>query len=399
MGIAIFFTFVVELIPIIRLMSWQTLPNGILLKNAPTLNTLNDTYNADIEELGYNRNELYVGDYFSIRPTIIGYFKLITRELIAIHRDDDLIMSQADIDNYLSELFGLREYEEEDLIKEGIENRGISQKYIESVCGGKAYDNTIINGKYVFEFEDGFLSNFHHGDGLSATARDVLDVDAYIQAAYSWYGGDKTKIVREINLHAACFGTIDLTYIRSSTIRRQFSYPNGCCNYIAMAAFYKSYDVSFDDLLNSTHGLYEIIEKDTLSTKIKAYGKIYTQVTDLCDINANTTHEEGSDGRSGYVYVMINPSLPNLVKIGKTTREPSERAKELSSATGVPTPFILVYSKPFADCHFAEKVIHGYLEDKGARVNGNREFFKISTSEAIDLINVYYNIEQNEMSK
>ena len=96
---------------------------------------------------------------------------------------------------------------------------------------------------------------------------------------------------------------------------------------------------------------------------------------------------------------MVNPSLPNIVKIGKTTRDPNERAKELSSATGVPTPFILVYSKPFADCHFAEKVIHGYLEDKGVRVSGNREFFQISTSEAIDLINVYYSIEQKDSSK
>ena len=32
---------------------------------------------------------------------------------------------------------------------------------------------------------------------------------------------------------------------------------------------------------------------------------------------------------NGYVYVLMNPSLQNMVKIGKTTREPEERAKEL----------------------------------------------------------------------
>ena len=94
---------------------------------------------------------------------------------------------------------------------------------------------------------------------------------------------------------------------------------------------------------------------------------------------------------------MVNPSLPNLVKIGKTTREPNERAKELSLATGVPTPFILVYYKPFKDCHLAETVIHHFFEEKGTRVNGNREFFQVSTTEAIDIINLYFKIEQEKV--
>lgn len=373
-------------------MSWHKLSNGILLKNAPIHTSLNDAYDADIQELGYNRYELYAGDYFSFKPTIIGYFKLLTRELIAFHRDDDVIMSQVDIDNYMSELFELREEQEEDLLKEGIENKAISQSYIESVCGRKADGDTLSNGKYIFEFKDGFLSDFRQADGISALARDVLDIDGYIKSAYSWYNGDMSKIIREINLHADCFGIIDLTYIKSESIRKQFSYPNGCCNYIAMAAHYKSCDVDFEDVLNSMHGAYEVIDNNALSMKIKAYGKVFVQITET---DSSTPDVSMVDNDSfGYVYVMINPSLPDVVKIGKTTREPCERAKELSSATGVPTPFILVYSKPFADCHFAEKVIHGYFEKKGARVNGNREFFRVSTMEAIDLINLYHKMEQ-----
>ena len=114
-------------------MSWHKLSNGILLKNAPIHTSLNDAYDADIQELGYNRYELYAGDYFGFKPTIIGYFKLLTRELVAFHRDDDVIMSQVDIDNYIAELFELREEQEEDLLKEGIENRGISQSYISRI--------------------------------------------------------------------------------------------------------------------------------------------------------------------------------------------------------------------------------------------------------------------------
>ena len=87
----------------------------------------------------------------------------------------------------------------------------------------------------------------------------------------------------------------------------------------------------------------------------------------------------------GFVYVMINASYTGLVKIGKTTKDPDERAKELSSATGVATPFIVVYKRQFNNCHVAEKVVHNILEEQGYRVNYSREFFSISISDAIDI--------------
>ena len=79
---------------------------------------------------------------------------------------------------------------------------------------------------------------------------------------------------------------------------------------------------------------------------------------------------------SGYVYVLINPSMENLVKIGKTKREPNERAKELSSTTGVPTPFIVVYDCYFESCSEAEIFVHTYLENKGFRVSSIENFLK-----------------------
>lgn len=88
----------------------------------------------------------------------------------------------------------------------------------------------------------------------------------------------------------------------------------------------------------------------------------------------------------GYIYVMMNASYNGLVKIGKTTKDPQERAKELSSATGVATPFIVVFKKEFKNCHVAEKFIHSILEEQGYRVNASREFFSIDITEAINLI-------------
>ena len=89
---------------------------------------------------------------------------------------------------------------------------------------------------------------------------------------------------------------------------------------------------------------------------------------------------------NGYVYVLMNPSMQNLVKIGKTKREPEERAKELSSTTGVPTPFVVVYNCYFESCSNAESFIHKYLEHKGFRVSSNREFFEIPIKDAIDSV-------------
>ena len=89
----------------------------------------------------------------------------------------------------------------------------------------------------------------------------------------------------------------------------------------------------------------------------------------------------------GFVYIMINPSYgKEIVKIGKTTKEPEERAKELSSSTGVATPFIVVYKRAFKNCHIAEKIAHEILESRGCRVNSSREFFAISIPDAINII-------------
>ncbi|MCM3226627.1 GIY-YIG nuclease family protein [Terribacillus saccharophilus] len=88
----------------------------------------------------------------------------------------------------------------------------------------------------------------------------------------------------------------------------------------------------------------------------------------------------------GYIYILINSSMEGLVKIGKTTRNPEGRVKELSSATGVPTPFTLIYKEKFNDCDKAEKSIHERLELMGKRLTRNREFFTVPVYEAIKIV-------------
>jgi hypothetical protein len=103
-------------------------------------------------------------------------------------------------------------------------------------------------------------------------------------------------------------------------------------------------------------------------------------------------------GNPGYVYALINQSLPNTVKIGKTTKDPSIRASELSAATGVPTPFFVAFEAYFNDCDAAESYVHAFLESKGVRLAANREFFSVSPTVAINAIHEAqnkYGVSQN----
>jgi hypothetical protein len=86
---------------------------------------------------------------------------------------------------------------------------------------------------------------------------------------------------------------------------------------------------------------------------------------------------------AGYVYILTNPALPGLLKIGKTTRTPQLRAEELSKPTGVPMPFEVAYSLYGIDCHRVEKRVHQQLST--VRVRG-REFFELPLGEAIAVV-------------
>jgi hypothetical protein len=88
----------------------------------------------------------------------------------------------------------------------------------------------------------------------------------------------------------------------------------------------------------------------------------------------------------GYIYVLANSAMPDLVKVGKTTRTPAERAAELSKVTGVPTPFIVVYEQLVEDCTAAEEFVHTMLQQKGYRESDNREFFRASPNEVIRFV-------------
>ena len=87
-----------------------------------------------------------------------------------------------------------------------------------------------------------------------------------------------------------------------------------------------------------------------------------------------------------YIYILINPSLKGLLKIGRTDRSPEERAIELSNSSNMPTPFIVAYDEKVPDSKTAEKLIHDELMQQGFRVSDSREFFSIPLKNAIQVV-------------
>ena len=86
--------------------------------------------------------------------------------------------------------------------------------------------------------------------------------------------------------------------------------------------------------------------------------------------------------KKGYVYVLSNPSMPNLVKIGRSKHGGRVRAEEIykKGGTGVPSKFNMEFEIWCEDSFTVESDVHCLLAE--SRVNNGREFFKVSTEDA-----------------
>ncbi len=87
----------------------------------------------------------------------------------------------------------------------------------------------------------------------------------------------------------------------------------------------------------------------------------------------------------GYVYILTNPSMPGLVKIGFTNQYKLDYRLTDLWMTGVPEPFTLEASYKTRDALNVEKTIHKLLDKY--RYNPLREFFKISIEDLFKILN------------
>lgn len=94
--------------------------------------------------------------------------------------------------------------------------------------------------------------------------------------------------------------------------------------------------------------------------------------------------EEACLGGGGWIYVLVNSQMPGVVKIGRTDRSPRERVDEISAATGVPAPFVLVWEEQVSDSVAAESEVHRLLYSH--RTSDDREFFRLDPKSAIEAV-------------
>lgn len=87
---------------------------------------------------------------------------------------------------------------------------------------------------------------------------------------------------------------------------------------------------------------------------------------------------------SGYVYVLSNPAMPGIVKIGRSKHSGRIRARDIykKGGTGVPMPFKMEFEIWSQNCIESELLVHEELYQ--TRINPNREFFSLDVSAAIE---------------
>lgn len=83
----------------------------------------------------------------------------------------------------------------------------------------------------------------------------------------------------------------------------------------------------------------------------------------------------------GWVYLITNKAMPDLVKIGFSTKDPVLRAEELNH-TGAPHPYEVVYDLLVINPYQIEQQTHKFLAEK----REGKEWFRCSIAEAVAAI-------------
>ncbi len=82
----------------------------------------------------------------------------------------------------------------------------------------------------------------------------------------------------------------------------------------------------------------------------------------------------------GYIYILSNPAMPNLLKIGQTRGSLKARVDQLNSATGVPKPFVIEAYFLSQNPRHEEGLVHKVLASSRAP---GREFFNLPLKSAL----------------
>ena len=98
----------------------------------------------------------------------------------------------------------------------------------------------------------------------------------------------------------------------------------------------------------------------------------------------------------GIVYLLTNPVMPGLVKIGMTAQKDIEKRMRELYTTGVPVPFECQFACKVkkGDCVKIEKALHAAFAPQC--VNANREFFRIQVEQAKAILELFHHTDVTE---
>jgi hypothetical protein len=88
------------------------------------------------------------------------------------------------------------------------------------------------------------------------------------------------------------------------------------------------------------------------------------------------------------VYVLTNPAMPGIVKIGRTAHEDANARIAQLYTTGVPVPFTIEFACRVQNAEEVEKALH--IAFTPNRVNPKREFFRIDPEQAIAILKLLH---------
>jgi hypothetical protein len=86
----------------------------------------------------------------------------------------------------------------------------------------------------------------------------------------------------------------------------------------------------------------------------------------------------------GWVYALVNPTMPGRVKLGATNRDPVERLREANACTWLDCKFSIAWAVKFEDAFAVERRIHVAFVER--RTDPHREFFRATPDEARSLL-------------
>lgn len=99
-----------------------------------------------------------------------------------------------------------------------------------------------------------------------------------------------------------------------------------------------------------------------------------------------------SNPDSGFIYILSNEELPNLLKIGRTIGSIKTRALQIKSDMGLDSYFKIEHVEKVEDHKAVEKSVHQLLKERNVPLTvtkdgsqtTKREFFEVDLSEALD---------------